>query len=219
MTKAALRPVRNGAAEPAPPRDETIIRRAARAFRERSYHGASMQQIAAAAGVQKSTLYHHFASKDEILYRILDEGVQVLLRPLEEICATDADPAEKLRRAVTNHVLALCQHPDLLAVLLFETRTFSRKIERHIKPRRDQYNALLLEILKSGMSQGQFRTVDARIALYGIFGMCNWICQWYRPKGPITPEELAREYADLAVVALRPETKSSSRQAAVGNRA
>ena len=209
MTKAALRLVRTGAAEPAPPRDEMIIRRAARAFRERSYHGASMQQIAAAAGVQKSTLYHHFASKDDILYRIVDAGVQLLLRPLEEICASEADPAEKLRRAVTNHVLALCQHADLLAVLLFETRTFSRKIERHIKPQRDQYNALLLDILKAGMSRGQFRTVDTRIALYGIFGMCNWVCQWYSPKGSITPEELAREYADMALAALRPETKGS----------
>ncbi len=207
MTKAVLRSARNGSDEPAPPRDEVIIRRAARAFRERSYHGASMQQIAVAAGVQKSTLYHHFASKDEILARILEAAVELLLRPLEEICAADIDPAEKLRRAITNHVLALCQHADLLAVLLFETRTFSRKIERQIKPQRDHYNALLLDILRAGMEQGQFRTVDPRIALYGLFGMCNWVCQWYRPKGPIAPAELAREYADLALTALRPDPK------------
>jgi AcrR family transcriptional regulator len=207
LTKAVLRSARNGSGEPAPPRDEVIIRRAARAFRERSYHGASMQQIAVAAGVQKSTLYHHFASKDEILARILDEAVELLLRPLEEICASDADPAEKLRRAVTNHVLALCQHADLLAVLLFETRTFSRKIERQIKPQRDHYNALLLGILRAGMEQGQFRTIDPRIALYGLFGMCNWVCQWYRPKGPIAPADLAREYADLALTALRLDPK------------
>jgi AcrR family transcriptional regulator len=207
VTKAPLRTARNGPdAEPAaPPRDEMIIRRAARAFRERSYHGASMQQIAVAAGIQKSTLYHHFASKDDILLRILEEAVEILLRPLEDISAREIDPAEKLRLAVTNHVRALCEHADLLAVLLFETRTFSRKIERQIKPQRDRYNTLLLAIIKDGSAQGRFRTVDPRIALYGIFGMCNWVCQWYRPKGPISPADLAREYADLALTALEPK--------------
>lgn len=206
MSKTAVRPARNTpAAETGQPREETIVRRAARAFREKSYHGASMQQIALAAGVQKSTLYHHFASKDDILSRILEEAVEILLRPLEEICASDADPTEKLRRAVSNHVQALCQHADLLAVLLFETRTFSRKIERQLKPQRDRYNDLLLGILRDGIAQGQFRSVDPKIALYGIFGMCNWICQWYRPKGPVSPAELAREYEDLALTALRPD--------------
>ena len=188
-----------------PRRDETILKFAAQAFRTYGYPATSMQRIADAAGLQKASLYHHFPSKDDILSQIVETASHLLLEPLEAIAAGPEDPPVRLRKAIENHIRVFCAHPDEEWVLLYEARHFSKPLERQLRPVRERYQSLFRQLVREGMDGGYFKPRDPVLVTNGIFGMCNWLGQWYRPDGPLKPEQVTRQLADLALAALRPD--------------
>lgn len=187
-----------------PRREELILKQAAQAFRQYGYPATSMQRIADAAGLQKASLYHHFPSKDDILSQIVETASQLLLQPLEEIAAGPEDPPIRLKRAIENHVRVFCAHADEEWVLLYEARHFNRPLERQLRPVRERYEMLFRQIVQEGIAGGFFKERNPTVAANGVLGMCNWIGQWYRPDGPLKPEQLARQTSDLALASLRP---------------
>lgn len=188
-----------------PRRDETILKFAARAFREYGYPATSMQRIADAAGLQKASLYHHFPSKDDILSQIVEAASQLLVQPLEAIVAGPEDPPVRLKRAIENHVRVFCAHADEEWVLLYEARHFAKPLDRQLRPVRERYQALFRQLIEEGIAGGYFKPRDPVILTNGILGMGNWLGQWYRPEGPLKPEQVARQLADLALASLRPD--------------
>src|SRR3989304_7631004 len=95
-------------------REEEILRQAAKVFKEKGYHGASVQDIADAVGMQKGSLYYHIESKEDLLFRVMDRGMGTVLAPLEEVARLTESPVAKLRLAVENHVRLLTQNLDAL---------------------------------------------------------------------------------------------------------
>lgn len=183
-------------------RDFAILRIAARQFREHGFHGTSMQDIADAAGIQKGSLYHHFSGKEEILFRIIDYAARLLLDPLRAIAASRLPADVQLHKAMRNHVLGLCQHRDSLSVLLFESRALNEPLRRQAAQERWQYEELFCGILRRGIEAGRFWPSEPKLTAYALFGMGNWLVQWYRPDGPLEPAALAEFFADLALAAV-----------------
>src|SRR5438270_12883784 len=99
---------------------EAIIEAAARVFRTKGYHAASVQDIADAVGILKGSLYHHFDSKEELLYLIAKEPRARLYKTVAEIVADDAPAGDKLRRAILAHLEAFNEHYPHLFVYLRE---------------------------------------------------------------------------------------------------
>src|SRR5437870_12216880 len=108
-----------------PPREraEEVYAAALRLFREKGYHATSMQDIAAAVGLYKGSLYHYIGSKEDLLVQVFERAMTGLVRDAEHI-ATDLAlrPSEQLRRIVTLHVDAAATNLDAPSVYLHEFR-------------------------------------------------------------------------------------------------
>jgi len=174
-----------------------IIQAAAQIFRQKGYHGTSMQDIADAVQLQKASLYHHISGKQEILVSILDHALDLMVDDLEKVIASDASPAEQLRRAMFTYVSRLADEADLAAVLLLEHRSLDDDARASHIRRRDRFESLWRAIIQRGIELGEFRPQDPRLATFALLGVLNWTITWFKPEGEYSPAQIADLYADL----------------------
>jgi AcrR family transcriptional regulator len=189
-----------------------IVQAAAQIFRQKGYHAASMQDIADAVGLQKASLYHHFASKQDILLEILDEALDLLIADMQAVLDTDLPPEDQLRQAMRAYVSRVTQEASLAAVLQLEHRNLDpRRRARHI-PRRDRYDSLWRELIRRGIDRGTFRPMDERMVTFALLGIQNWMITWYRPEGRLPAAEIADQFADLMLNGLSPADRRPSHE-------
>ncbi|MCL5961673.1 MAG: TetR/AcrR family transcriptional regulator [Chloroflexi bacterium] len=170
---------------------------ASRLFKERGYHGTSMQDLADAVGLYKGSLYHHIPSKEHLLFLIVSSALEQTSASLASICALEASPLEKLRAAISHHVRYSVSSQNDLSVLLEDTKHLSQDFRRQIVAQQHRYEQLLGAILEEGMEKGVFRRTNVRMATFSILGICNWIYRWYSPDGPLNPEEIGEFFFDF----------------------
>jgi len=187
-----------------------IVRAAAQIFRDKGYHGASMQDIADAVGLQKASLYHHVSGKQEILAAILDEALDRLIADLQPIAESSQPPEERLRRAVRQYLLRVTASADLAAVLLLEHRSLEPPLRQEHIQRRDRYERLWRKIVHDGIASGAFAPVDEATTTFALLGVQNWLITWFRPGGRLTVEQLADGFCDLFLDGLRPRPDGRS---------
>lgn len=177
-------------------RDE-LIETAAQVFRQKGYHGASMEDIAAAVHLRKASLYHHFSSKQEILLEILDRALQLLLVKISNITKQDISADKKLRLMIRQYLQILAENVDLAAVLLFEHRALERRQHvRHV-PNRDKFETLWKDVLAEGASKKVFQCDDPPMVVRALLGQMNWTITWFSPDGEKSIEEIADDYSNL----------------------
>lgn len=158
---------------------------ALRVFAERGYDGASMDDVARAAGITKASIYHHINSKEALLERGLTRALDALNAILAEGMAQDGDAALRLRHIV--HQVAettLRLRPEL--TVLFRARGASKSERRALDERRrfDRHvTALVVEAQRDGRVRPD---LDARLVVRLIFGMSNSVVEWYRGDAPLS---------------------------------
>jgi AcrR family transcriptional regulator len=182
---------------------------ALRLFREKGYHATSMQDIAAALGLYKGSLYHYIGSKEDLLVQVFERAMASLLADVERI-VTDASlaPRTQLQLVVLAHVSAVADNRDALTVYLHEFRALAGDSLNKVRAQRDRYRELVETIVSRGVKSGEFATPDVGIATLGLLGMCNWVAQWFQPGGRLAARDVASLFADLALEGL---SSSSSR--------
>jgi len=159
-------------------------------FTERGYDAATMDDVAAALGIAKSSVYHHVSGKEEILQRALDRALSALE---DVLAAAEADPAgyavdARLEHAVRGAVAALVRElPNV--TLLLRVRGNS-VVERAAVARRRAIDARLAELVRSAAQAGVLRPdIDPGVVSRLIFGMVNSLTEWYRPRASgMTPD-------------------------------
>lgn len=176
---------------------DDILDAAAQVFRQKGFHGASMADIADAVQLQKASLYHHVASKQEILLDLLDRALEMLFEQINVIAQQPLPADEKLRQMVQVYLRLLAENSDLSAVLLFEHRSLEPdQHARHI-PNRDRFESLWRDVLEDGVRAGLFACPDTAIAVRALMGILNWTLTWYRPDGSLSIEQIADQYTNL----------------------
>jgi len=176
---------------------DDILDAAAQVFRKKGFHGASMSAIADAVNLQKASLYHHVASKQEILLELLERALSLLTQQIAAITSQPIPADQKLRLMIRAYLSALADNADLTAVLLFEHRSLDKKSHTRHVPQRDKFEKLWRDTLDEGAAQGIFACYDSGLAARALMGVLNWTLTWYRPEGGKSIEEIADEYADL----------------------
>ena len=176
---------------------EDILEAAAQVFRQKGYHGASMEDIAKAVNLQKPSLYHHVSSKQEILLALLNRALELLLERISAISSQDITADEKLKEMIRAYLRILAENTDLSAVLLFEHRSLERKQHARHVPNRDRFEALWRDVLEEGVAAKLFVCDDPALAARAILGILNWTITWYHPDGPLEIEEIADRYSNL----------------------
>jgi TetR/AcrR family transcriptional regulator, cholesterol catabolism regulator len=194
-------------------RSEEVYTAALRLFREKGYHATSMQDIANAVGLYKGSLYHYIGSKEDLLARVFERGMGVLLTEVERIAADTArGPTAQLRAIVEAHVAAVASNLDALTVYLHEWRALAGESLTTVRGQRERYTELVEEIVARGVRIGEFHVPDVGLATLGLLGMCNWLCQWYSPAGRLSPAEIGARFADLVLDGLHGAPTTSARQ-------
>lgn len=176
---------------------EDILEAAAQVFRQKGYHGASMEDIAKAVNLQKPSLYHHVSSKQDILLALLNRALELLLERISAISMQDLPADKKLQEMVRVYLSILAENMDLSAVLLFEHRSLERKQHARHVPNRDRFESLWRSVLEEGVATGLFVCEDPALTTRAILGILNWTITWYRPDGALEIDEIADRYSHL----------------------
>jgi AcrR family transcriptional regulator len=185
------------AMEPRKPYDiDSLTDVALRVFADRGYDGASMDDVARAAGITKASIYHHVSGKEALLERGLGRALDALFAILDEPAAREGPAAARLRHIVervadtTLHLL-----PEL--TVLFRIHGAS-KSERNAVERRRAFDRLVTEIITQAQCDGDVRKdIDPRLTARLIFGMSNSVVEWYRA-GTLTRAAIARAVVAIA---------------------
>ncbi|MGB7599976.1 MAG: TetR/AcrR family transcriptional regulator [Candidatus Sulfotelmatobacter sp.] len=182
---------------------QEILRTAARLFQQRGYDATSMNDVAAALRLSKGGLYHHFQSKDEILFEIMDHAMEItqerVLNPLRAI----ADPEERLRALIRLHIEVVLSPRDReITVMLHENHPLPPSLRKRINARKKDYvhflESLMAEVQnKARPSRSTKGRVSPRAAAFALLGMINWIYQWYKPEGDLQAQNLIPQFTDL----------------------
>jgi AcrR family transcriptional regulator len=157
-----------------------------------------MQQIADAVGLQKGSLYHHIAGKEELLHDVMMTGLTQLGERLQTVAVSPLSPAEKLRRLIETHIVYAAENLDIATVVLFEHQAmldFPALREEYVA-RRDAFESQFRNAIQEGVDSGAFRPVDVPIVAQALLGTHNWLVMWYRPEGRLSPQEIATIIAD-----------------------
>lgn len=178
-------------------RRRAVLEAAAALFDERGYHATSLRDIADEAGLAKATLYHYFRSKDELLYEIHEEWIELLTRAHLDHLERCDDPAEQLR-GVMRDILSIVQTRNSSVRVFFEEYKHLPTEQRaRIKERRDRYSDLVRAVLERGVERGLFDIADLDLATFALFGICNWSYRWYKVGGRSSPEEVADYFYEI----------------------
>ena len=170
---------------------EHILRTSARIFAEKSYHSTSMRDIARETEVSLSGLYHYCKSKEELLFLIQDHCFGRVSERLEERIKTVSDPFEKLRILIDNHLSFFAANMSEMKVLSHEAESLAGDLHKHVSTKKDRYGRLARKILRELHEQnGKSPGVDLTVATYALFGMMNWIYNWYDPTGKLSVHQL-----------------------------
>lgn len=195
-----------------PDKHQEIFAAALKLFQQKGYHGASMQDLAEAVGIQKASLYYYIRSKEELLVRVCERGAGAFTQELSEIVASEDTPTEKLQRAIEGHLVALCEQLDLFTVFLREQKFLGEAQKKKLRGEGKRHAELLAQILEHGVATGEFRRVDITVTTLAILGMCNWLYEWYSPNGMFQPREIAVMFSELVLTGLAPENKNTRKK-------
>ncbi|MGH9482024.1 MAG: TetR/AcrR family transcriptional regulator [Terriglobales bacterium] len=177
-----------------------ILRAAARLFQERGYDATSMQDIASALHFSKAALYHHFESKEAILFQIMSYGMDVFEEKVLAAVAAIADPEERLRACIARHVeLVLGGRDREITVILHENRTLPSEAGRQINARKKQYVLYLTGLIQDVQARRGLTApaVTPPVAAFALLGMINWMYQWFRAEGNLSVAAIVGQYTAL----------------------
>lgn len=184
-----------------------IARKAATLFDAKGYHQATMEDIAAEVGLRKSTLYHHVASKEEILFLIHEEFVDLLMALQAEPDRTSFSPEHRLLATMTDLIRLMSTHRAHVRVFFEHHRELPAPYRDRIAEKRDAYFALVSQSIEDAVYAGVFEVPDVHLAALAVFGMCNWAYTWYRPDGRQSPDDIAGFFWDWLTNGMRPRSQ------------
>jgi AcrR family transcriptional regulator len=167
-------------------------------FSERGYYGTSMEDIAAQIGMRASSLYNHVRSKQELLAGIMHDTMQELINAFDQAVASGG-LTDQLRAAMEAHVHYHGTHSD-------EAHIGNREIASLQRPQRDEVVALRRRyarswqaLIQAGIDEGVFDSASAQLSAYALLEMGIGVSQWYREDGPLSLDEIAFQYGEMAL--------------------
>lgn len=180
-----------------------VLAAATKVFSERGYHGASMQDVADAAGMQKASLYHHVGQKEDLLFAIHELMIDELTALTLPVVSSSRSPAEKIRDVIAVALEFIAVHREGARVLLQDIGAVSGPRWDSVMAKRDIFEQLVEGVIADGTRTGHFAPTRPEIATRGILGMVNWCYTWFRPDGELSAREVADILASTAIDGLR----------------
>lgn len=183
-------------------RKEQIYTTAGTLFSQKGYHATSVRDIARELDMQGGSLYAHINSKEDVLWEIVQRAATEFMESVAPIASSDAPASERLRRMIRAHVAVVTHHLDDATVFFHEWRFLGPERAREVGQQRDRYEAAFRGVIEDGIKAGEFRSVDPKLSALAVLSSVNWVYQWYRPEGELSPEGVADSFSDLLLSGL-----------------
>lgn len=182
-----------------------IVAAAVQLFAAQGFDATSVSEIALRAGVAKGGLYHHFGSKDDLLFEVYRELIDRQLAGARAIQARQLPAAETLRALIFDLV-------ETTTAKVAEAKVFSREghrltdaNQRRVRRARRLVHDAVLDLVRRAQASGEFTAVSSpEIVTFTLFGVVNELPVWYQPGGKKRPADIADELARLLLAALVP---------------
>lgn len=176
-----------------------ILRHALELFDENGYHGTTVRQIALRVGVTVPALYYHHASKEAVLVALFEVSMNELNTRTEAAVHEAGDGAVPRFAYLVEAIVLYMTHRARHAALDTEIRHVSPASRSRYAASRKRLELLMREVVGDGASSGDFSVADIGETVRAILGMCQSIPRWFQPDGPLTPEQIAQKYVDIAL--------------------
>ena len=183
---------------------EAIRKAGLRLIFEHGYEAMSLRQLAAEVGIQAGSLYNHISTKQELLFDLIQDHINELLRQLDRAIEGKQDPDEKLRAFVAFHVTYHMTRKREVFIANSELRSLEPKNYEAIVALRGAYEQRLAAILAEGVEQGSFEVGDIQVATFAILALLTGLCTWYRPGGRLTREAIIAAHEKLVLSGVSP---------------
>ncbi|MER5669623.1 TetR family transcriptional regulator [Pseudonocardia alni] len=178
---------------------DVVLEAALTVFLRTGYHGASVRDVAAGSGLSVAGIYHHHASKQEMLQRILDRGMEDLLWRCRAAAAHGNDEVERFCLLVETMALFHTHRREIGFLAASEMRSLDPAAREHMTARRALQQRLVDAEVIAGVASGRMTTPHAREAARAVVTMCKSIAEWYNPAGPFAPGDIAERYVQFAL--------------------
>jgi AcrR family transcriptional regulator len=183
---------------------EAIRKAGLRLIFEHGYEAMSLRQLAAEVGIQAGSLYNHIATKQELLFDLVQDHINELLRQLDRALAGKTGAAERLHAFVTFHVTYHMTRKREVFIANSELRSLEPKNYEAIVALRGAYEQRLADILTEGVEEGVFEIADIQVATFAIISLLTGLCSWYRPGGRLTKEAIVAAHEKLVISGVMP---------------
>jgi AcrR family transcriptional regulator len=182
-----------------------VLDAAVELFAQQGYDGTSVSQVITRAGVAKGGFYHHFASKEALLYEVYGDLIGRQLEGMDQILRQGLAPAPTLRALIADLVTTTAASARPALVFWREMNRLGDERTTQYRRARRRYHDTVRRLIREAQAAGQFSAVaSADTVTFTIFGFVNELPLWYRPTGRKRPAQLADELADLVLAALEP---------------
>jgi TetR/AcrR family transcriptional regulator, cholesterol catabolism regulator len=173
-----------------------ILSHATEVFCDKGYEGASMRDLSRATGMSLAGLYHYFGSKERLLYLIQKDTFTTIVERLKARLEGVADPEQRIRVFVQNHLEYFMAHQSGLKVLSHEDEALKNGFASELAAIKRQYYRICVGLMDD-LKRERRVEFNSRTAVMSLFGMINWIYTWYNPRVDGTAEELGQEMAGI----------------------
>jgi AcrR family transcriptional regulator len=181
-----------------------ILETAALVFARSGFEQSNITDISEQMGISKGGIYHYFKSKQEVYDEIIVQTLRGLHAYVDAALADVHDPADRFVVFMIKHAEYFERNYWSFIAMLSGFRSISSPAtQEEAIALRERHEHMLRRIIADGVAQRRFRAVDPSVAGRAALSLLNWMARWFRPDGPQSAAEIAREYADLLFVGLR----------------
>jgi AcrR family transcriptional regulator len=173
-----------------------ILHHATEVFCEKGYEGASMRDLSRASGVSLSGLYYYFESKERLLYLIQKHTFTTILDKLKTRLEGIADPEQRIRIFILNHLEYFLVNQQGMKVLSHEDEALKNGPGSEIAGIKRAYYRICVGLMDD-LKRVQGLDFNSRTAVMSLFGMINWIYTWYNPRVDGSAQELAQRMGNI----------------------
>lgn len=173
-----------------------ILVHATDVFYEKGYEGASMRDLSRASGMSLAGLYYYFESKERLLYLIQKHTFTTIVERLRERLQEVADPEQRIRALILNHLDYFLANEKAMKVLSHEDDVLTNDYGTEVAALKREYYRMCVDVLDN-FKRSKGLEFSSRIAVLSLFGMMNWIYTWYNPRVDANADELSKQMGDI----------------------
>ena len=174
-----------------------VLKTSAAVFADKGYHSTSMRDISRATKMSLSGLYYYFNSKEELLFLIQDYCFSTVIEDCRRLLEGIDDPVRRLKLLIENHLNYFVQNMNEMKVLSHEADSISGDLFKKVNTKKRQYVNLVMNLLGEIARENRIEGVDVRVATFSLFGMMNWIYNWYNPRKDVDVAGLSNNITRL----------------------